>query len=483
MKRLLLSFALMTAAGVVSALDVPLGSTYDGRVKQIAYNEHDVVAVYSYPGIATQIVFADGEEVLDKASGFSAGWEFQDRRNMLFVKPKSVAAAGGDGEEATVIPPQPGEWDTNLIVTTNKRTYIFQLFLVAGRNGSKKLEYDPRMAFRIQFTYPSDIAALHVASSSRAETEALLAVSPKAKNLNYTMKQARRSSGIAPTAAYDDGRFTYLEFSANGELPTVFLVDERGEESLVNTHMSAGTLVVHRVAPKLMLRLGRQAVAVFNESYDSSTGSAPSGSTVPGVQRTVSTPANNDMPVQAPLAAGAGIARDAVMAAEAWAKSEASRRTAGLVAQANPQLQVGTVEVLPARGAATDQVLPPVPPSTASDAAPTGQTVVPAPSFVGVANARVVDTLRSWAPEGWQVKWDTDADARAPAMSSSGDFLDAVKALTGTRRQWTAAGRDFSTAPLQVLVYKADRIIQVRDPSISTAPAAAAANTSSGVDR
>lgn len=480
MKGLLLTCALLGCMASAHALDVPLGSTYDGRVKQIEYNEHDVVAVYSYPGIATQIVFAAGEEVLDKASGFSNGWEFQDRRNLLFVKPKSVEVAGADGEATALIQPQPGEWDTNLIVTTNKRTYIFQLFLVAARSGSKKLEYDPRMAFRIQFTYPSDIAALRVASSSRAETQARLAASPQIKNLNYSMKQARRSSAIAPIGAYDDGRFTYLQFAANGELPTVFMVDERGEESLVNTHMSGDSLVVHRVAAKLMLRLGRQAVAVFNESYDPNAGSAPSGSTVPGVQRTVSVPENQDAPVAPPLMAAAEIARDAVMAAKVWAESEISHRSAATTAPEQRQLEAGPIE---STVGAPSPVSPAAPAVEPMSLVVPGTAVPPPPTFASVGNARVQDTLRSWAPEGWQVRWDTDADARAPALTASGDFLEAVKTLTASRRSWTAPGRDFSASPLQVLVYKVDRIVQVRDAPSSTNTPPAMAEPSRGADR
>jgi P-type conjugative transfer protein VirB9 len=479
MKSLLLTCVLLGCMAPAHALDVPLGSTYDGRVKQIEYNEHDVVAVYSYPGIATQIVFAAGEEVLDKASGFSNGWEFQDRRNLLFVKPKSVEVAGNEGE-VVVLPPQPGEWDTNLIVTTNKRTYIFQLFLVAARSGTKKLEYDPRMAFRIQFTYPADIAALRVASSSRAETQARLSASPQVKNLNYSMKQARRSSAIAPTGAYDDGRFTYLQFAANGELPTVFMVDERGEESLVNTHMSGDSLVVHRVAAKLMLRLGRQAVAIFNEAYDPNAGSAPSGSTVPGIQRTVSVPENQDAPVAPPLMAAAGIARDAVMAAKVWAESEVSHKPTGTTAPAQGQLEPGPIEVTvgtPSSGSPAAPAVQPMPAVTPRIVAP------PPPTFSSVGNARVQDTLRSWAPEGWEVRWDTDADARAPALAASGDFLEAVKALTASRRSWIAPGRDFSASPLQVLVYKADRIIQVRDAPSSMNTPPTMAEPSPGADR
>lgn len=79
-------------------------------------------------------------------------------------------------------------------------------------------------------------------------------------------------------------------------------------------------------------------------------------------------------------------------------------------------------------------------------------------------------TIRSWLPVGWQLKWDTKAQPRAATAPLAQDFLDAVKALAGTRRQWTGA----DGSRLQILVFKADRIVQVRDTTAITEQTTAA---------
>lgn len=279
-QRLALTAALITVfAGPASALDVPRGSSADARVQRVAYNEDDVVAIYARNGAATHIVFAPGEEVLDMASGFSDGWEFKSRRNNLYLKPKSAEATG---ETQALIPPAPGRWDTNLLVTTSRRVYSFKLLLVGDSQSD-------RAAFRVTFTYPADDAALAAAQAAEAEAKSRLEAPPEIRNQNYTMQIGKRADGIAPTSAYDDGTFTYLRFPNNREIPAVFLVgQERGKpESLVNTHVAGDTLVIHRVAPEFVLRLGRQVVSVFNESFDPDGAGPVNGTTVNGVRRVV----------------------------------------------------------------------------------------------------------------------------------------------------------------------------------------------------
>lgn len=281
MKTLLLASVLGILALPALAIDYPRGSTADARVKSVVYNENDVVAVYAYPGVATHVMFAADEEVLDIASGFSAGWEFSNRRNNLYLKPKSLDPA--ETGSTVGLSPVPGRWDTNLIVTTSRRVYSFQLFLIGPRIPNAKLPQDPRMAFRIKFIYPLDDLAK--ADAQAANTR--LAQQPVVRNTKYTKKIGKRSSAIAPTSIYDDGRFTYLKFPNNREIPAVFLVAEDETESLVNVHVNNDVVVVHRVAPRLLLRLGKQVVTVINEAYDIDGIPPSEGTTVNGVRRVI----------------------------------------------------------------------------------------------------------------------------------------------------------------------------------------------------
>jgi type IV secretion system protein VirB9 len=177
----------------------------------------------------------------------------------------------------------PGRWDTNLLVTTNRRVYSFQLFLIGPRVPDAKLPQDPRMAYRIRFIYPLD----DLAKADAKVASARLAQQPVVRNAKYSMQIGKRSSAIAPTSAYDDGRFTYLKFPNNREIPAVFLVAEDGTESLVNVHVNSDVVVVQRVAPRLSLRLGKQVVAVFNEAYDIDGVPPTAGTTVNGVSRVI----------------------------------------------------------------------------------------------------------------------------------------------------------------------------------------------------
>ena len=274
--------AVMLAASPALALDTPNGTGADARVKYVDYNENDVVAVYAYQGVATHIQFASGEEVLDIASGFSDGWQVINRRNNLYLKPKSL-----DQGDAGTLTPVPGRWDTNLVVTTNRRVYSFQLFLIGPRSAGAKLAYDPRMAFRITFRYPGDERAAALVAEDERLIARRAATPPVQRNTQYTMQVGKRSDGIVPTLAFDDGRFTYLRFPNNREVPAVFLVAADKSESLVNTHVENDLVVIQRVAPELVLRLGKQVVSVFNEAYDMDGVAPVEGTTVDGVRRDI----------------------------------------------------------------------------------------------------------------------------------------------------------------------------------------------------
>jgi type IV secretion system protein VirB9 len=286
MKRLLIAAA-VCAAFSAQAVEVPQGSKFDGRIKYVSYNSGDVVSVNAYPGLGIQIVFAPHEKILDIASGFTQGWEFMDRRNILYVKPKSIRS----GE--TLFEPEAGKWDTNLLVTTSVRMYAFDLHLLSMA-GSKATQ-QRNASYRVQFSYPEDEAA----EARRKETLKRVDEGRKQPpvNWNYTMQAGKNSDSIAPSMAWDDGRFTYLRFPNNRDFPAAFLVGGDKAESIVNSHLEStkpggakDILVIHRVARELVLRFGDSVVGVYNESFDPDGLPTDTGATVPGVERTMRYP-------------------------------------------------------------------------------------------------------------------------------------------------------------------------------------------------
>ena len=287
MKRTSLALALLASlAGIVHSADMPQGSRYDSRIQYVQYNPGDVVIVRSLPGMGTRIVFGVGEEVIDVASGFTQGWEFLASDNILYFKPKSVRM-GGSGQEGRTMEPTAGTWDTNLMVRTNRRMYDFDLKLLSSAGNSGKALQNQRVAYRVEFQYPEDEAASRAKASEKAKTQVKLDEKVAPRNWAYSMQVGDASDGIAPTMAYDDGRFTYLKFPNNRDFPSVFLVAADKSESLVNTHVEKDVLVIQRVAREMVLRLGNAVVGVYNDKYDIDGVPPTDGTTVPGVKRVI----------------------------------------------------------------------------------------------------------------------------------------------------------------------------------------------------
>jgi hypothetical protein len=123
-----------------------------------------------------------------------------------------------------------------------------------------------------------------------------LQAKPQVMNTQYSIAEGAGSQDIVPTLVFDDGRFTYLRFPGNREVPAVFHVLGDGSETLVNARMEDDLLVVDRVSRRLMLRAGSAVVGLWNEAFDLDGRPPGDGTTVPGVQRVLKADGGNNAP-------------------------------------------------------------------------------------------------------------------------------------------------------------------------------------------
>ena len=277
-----IAIALALHSTATIAVDMPQSSKFDNRIQHVDYNAGDVVVVRTVPGISTRVVFSPGENVLDIASGFTQGWNFQERENVLYIKPQSIKGENGQPS----MPPEAGKWNTNLLVKTNLRLYDFDLQLLPGSNSGAPAT-NQRISYRVEFRYPEDEAEKAKKALEAQAAKVKLDAKTAPRNWNYSMQVGPDSEGIAPTLAYDDGRFTYLKFPNNRDFPAVFQVATDKTESLVNTHVDKDVMVIQRVASELVLRLGNSVVGIYNDSYNIDGVPANDGTTVPGVKRVI----------------------------------------------------------------------------------------------------------------------------------------------------------------------------------------------------
>lgn len=245
-------------AAPVLALETPSTSRYDHRIRYVTYNADDVVQVDTVLGVATHIMLEEGEQYLIHAFGDSDAYAFAREGRHIFIKPKAELA------------------NTNLIVVTDRRSYKFRLSFRPDRAGA---------IYELAFRYPDTAAKEAREASERAKVERAFMEAPAGYNLSYTMSG---DHDLAPVNAWDNGRFTFFKFSANSELPAIYMVDADGNESLMprtTTGDSNDIIVVHKVNPKWIVRLGERALAIFNEAYDPNGVPNNTGTASPAVRR------------------------------------------------------------------------------------------------------------------------------------------------------------------------------------------------------
>lgn len=251
-------------AYTASAADLP-GWFGDSRVRQVVYEPDDVVRIQAQRGIATHIALDPHERILVVAPGDRDGWQ--------------VVANKGDHD--VYLKPQLAAHDSNLEIRTDRRSYSFDLVVLPLQS---KFGND-RVMYRVTFVYPDDLEKQAHADSDAGLVEKRFAQPPAVRNARYSMQVMRDSDDIAPTAAWDDGRFTYLRIPNNRRMPAIFRVADDGTESVVDKHVEGDTIVVHEVAKRFVLRLGKEVVGIWNDAYDMDGVPPHDGTTVNGVKR------------------------------------------------------------------------------------------------------------------------------------------------------------------------------------------------------
>ncbi|KWF06412.1 TrbG/VirB9 family P-type conjugative transfer protein [Burkholderia pseudomultivorans] len=246
------------------AYDLP-GWSNDSRVRQIVYTSDAVVRIYAQRGFATHIALEPHEQIQVVAPGDRDGWQ--------------VVANKGDHD--VYLKPQLAAHDSNLEIRTDKRSYSFDLVVLPLKakfgNGDEM--------YRVTFVYPDDVEARTHVEADAALVAKRLAQPPAVRNTRYSMQVMPRSDDIAPVAAWDDGRFTWIRIPANRRIPAIFRVADDGTESVVDKHMEHDTIVVHEVAKRFVLRLGDEVVGIWNDAYDMDGVPPRNGTTVDGVKR------------------------------------------------------------------------------------------------------------------------------------------------------------------------------------------------------
>jgi type IV secretion system protein VirB9 len=240
----------------------PVPSKGDPRIRFVDYDPNNVVTIYGKVGTSTMILFEPDEQLVDMVGGNTDAWQAAStgKRNGVFFKPAVSAPA------------------TNIQVITSKRAYNFEMRLAA----KKKTGY-----LTVRFRYPTTEHAADAKVKEQERIEALLDRASPVRNRSYTVQGA---SELSPVEAWDDGAVTYLRFPARGQIPTIYAasgVDEEREHVENVTVASDGTVEVHAVRRKFVLRSGSTVACIFNEGFEDGAPRPATNTSSPNVERVV----------------------------------------------------------------------------------------------------------------------------------------------------------------------------------------------------
>ncbi len=210
------------------------------------------------PGRACDVEMEPGEKVKTVILADKVNWAWEGAESV--EKGKTI--------QHLVFQPRDKELETNVIVTTDRRTYHIRLF-------SPKIEGD--YLNRAGFYYPSDLVSswsekmgVEAAATVKEESSNVMPgpVSPLKLAFDYRILG---DATFMPVRIFNDGERVYMEMPDSlrtGEHPVFMLIDEKGNEMVVNyrREIDQSTNRIHYVVDKLFnkgeLRMGSEVVKI-----------------------------------------------------------------------------------------------------------------------------------------------------------------------------------------------------------------------------
>ncbi|GAB5446115.1 MAG: P-type conjugative transfer protein TrbG [Gymnodinialimonas sp.] len=228
------------AAANAAARIEPRQEGYYNAMQVFPWSEGALYQVYAAPGLITNIALEPGESLTGPgpiAAGDTTRWIIGD----------TSSGAGRTARVHILVKPTRPDISTNLIINTNRRTYLIEL-------RSDEEIWMPSVAW----AYPAERSTPRLPILRRPTI-------PSEGQRNYRYGLQGDSPPWRPVAVFDDGRRVYVVFPAGiaqGEMPPLFVVGPDGQGQIVNTRVSGNVLIIDRLFAAAELRLGERDQAV-----------------------------------------------------------------------------------------------------------------------------------------------------------------------------------------------------------------------------
>ena len=216
----------------------PTREGYVNAIQVWPYSDGALYQVYAAPGRVTVVSLQAGEELVTVAAGDTVRWIVGD-------------TSSGSGEALRVnvlVKPVRSGLKTNLVITTNRRTYLIEL-----------TSTEKAWMASVSWDYPKDRMLALQRQAHAAQASAPVDAGLSLENIRFRYAISGSNPPWKPLRAFDDGEKVYIQFPAGiaqGELPPLFVIGAQGDGKLVNYRFRSPYYIVDRLFGAAELRLG-----------------------------------------------------------------------------------------------------------------------------------------------------------------------------------------------------------------------------------
>ncbi len=241
----------LPGAGAVRAANAAARSypTAEGYINSTLFYDYEAGRLYEVqtsPHFLTAIMLRPGEKLLAKAAGDTVRW----------VLGETAEGSGPDQQVVVLIKPIRGGLRTNVVLTTDQRTYLIE---AASREGATYTS-------AVSWNYPQEqmqaLAAAQAAQAQKASVVVAPALAIDQLHFGYKVEPLKgKPPRWQPLRVFDDGTKTFIQFPVNmaaTDAPPLFLVGPHDSAELVNYRYINGYYVVDRLIDVAELRIGEK---------------------------------------------------------------------------------------------------------------------------------------------------------------------------------------------------------------------------------
>jgi len=235
----------------------PTREGYVNAIQVWPYADGALYQVYTSPGRVTVIALQQGEELVTVSAGDTVRWIVGD----------TASGTGATLRVNVLVKPTRVGLKTNLVVATNRRTYLLELSSTP----------QAWMA-SVSWDYPKDRMLALQRQAQQAQASAPVETGLALEQIRFRYAVSGDSPPWKPLRAFDDGERVYIQFPAGigqGELPPLFVIGPQGDGQLVNYRFRFPYYVVDRLFGAAELRLGGDKAQVVRIERTDAVGAAP----------------------------------------------------------------------------------------------------------------------------------------------------------------------------------------------------------------